>query len=176
MALGPPAVQLAAAAGAEQSPGRATIAVRYVLGAKPSVADAGATVRVGRYTSGGGAPTVRVGEPDAAEVSGLLLAWSGGTARVPLGRRVVVGRAHPGAVGAVVPLVGVDGRVNKRQLFVEADGEGALIGRLPAANPVHVEGRLLQPGGQLRVERLPLCIDLSCGAVELQLDRIEVSA
>jgi hypothetical protein len=65
--------------------------------------------------------------------------------------------------------------VNKRQVFVEATDAGAVIGRLPSANPVQVNGRLLQKGGQLPAAALPAEISLSDGEVTLVLAWVEAA-
>jgi hypothetical protein len=72
-------------------------------------------------------------------------------------------------------LSGASSKINKRQLWVEADEDGALIGRLSDANPVEVNGRLLQAGGQISIEDFPAQISLSSGELTLTLERIEPS-
>ena len=74
-----------------------------------------------------------------------------------------------------MPLAGATSKINKRQLWVEADEDGALIGRLSDANPVEVNGRLLQAGGQISIEDFPAQISLSSGELTLTLERIEPS-
>lgn len=171
--VGPPRVELLAAEGGDLPPGVAVVQVAFAPVAVAPEADAHATVRVGRYAPGAGPSTVRVAEP--IEGRSLLLSWPGGTARIPVGARVVVGRPHAEPVGAFVPLVGVGPRVNKRQVFVEATDAGAVIGRLPSANPVQVNGRLLQKGGQLPAAALPAEISLSDGEVTLVLAWVEAA-
>ena len=46
---------------------------------------------------------------------------------------------------------------------------------LSDANPVEVNGRLLQAGGQISIEDFPAQISLSSGELTLTLERIEPS-
>jgi hypothetical protein len=105
----------------------------------------------------------------------LRLSWSGGTTTIRDGNRIVLGRPHPAPSAGFVPLSGASSKINKRQLWVEADEDGALIGRLSDANPVEVNGRLLQAGGQISIEDFPAQISLSSGELTLTLERIEPS-
>jgi FHA domain-containing protein len=105
----------------------------------------------------------------------LRVSWPGGTTTVRDGNRIVLGRPHPAPSVGFVPLAGASSKINKRQLWVEADEDGALIGRLSDANPVEVNGRLLQAGGQISIEDFPAQISLSSGELTLTLERIEPS-
>ena len=105
----------------------------------------------------------------------LRLSWPGGTTTIRDGNRIVLGRPHPAPSVGFVPLSGATSKINKRQLWVEADEDGALIGRLSDANPVEVNGRLLQAGGQISIEDFPAQISLSSGELTLTLERIEPS-
>jgi hypothetical protein len=105
----------------------------------------------------------------------LRLSWPGGTTTIRDGNRIVLGRPHPAPSMGFVPLSGASSKINKRQLWVEADEDGAVIGRLSDANPVEVNGRLLQAGGQISIEDFPAQISLSSGELTLTLERIEPS-
>lgn len=173
--VGPPELEIVANEGGDLAQGRAIIGVSFAPARPAPKADAGATVRVGRYAPTGGDRTTRVLEPVDVAEDALLLSWPGGHARVGHGSRVVVGRAHAASVGPFVPLEGVTERINKRQLFVEATPDGAVIGRLTRANPVQVDGRLVQAGGQLMTDQLPVEISLSDGELLLRLDHLRAS-
>jgi hypothetical protein len=105
----------------------------------------------------------------------LRLDWDGGSATIRAGSRVVLGRPHPEPTPGFVALTGAGTKVNKRQLWIEAGGDAAVIGRLSEANPVEVKGRLIQAGGQISIDRFPAEISLSNGAFTLTLDRIAAS-
>lgn len=115
-------------------------------------------------------------DPDATLINdptedGLVVRWGDHVAQVGPGVRVVLGRPHADAAGHFVALHGATNEINRRQLFVEAGPEGsAVIGRLSSANAVQVNGRLVQPGGQLAVSRLPVEVSLSKGALVLVLE------
>jgi hypothetical protein len=116
-----------------------------------------------------------LGVQDDTAPEQFRLSWPGGTATIRSGNRVVLGRPHPAPSLGFVPLAGAGSKINKRQLWVEADEDGALIGRLSDANPVEVNGRLLQAGGQISIEDFPAQISLSSGEMTLTLERIEPS-
>jgi hypothetical protein len=64
-------------------------------------------------------------------------------------------------------LVGAGATVNKVQAWIEVQRDGVRIGRLSQANPVQVDGRVLQPGGD---------VDVARGAVVLRLsNELEIS-
>ncbi len=115
-------------------------------------------------------PTGRVADP-GADRGGLVVRWRDQEVSISQGVRVVLGRPHPHASGSFVPLHGATNEINRRQLFVEPSPEGgAVVGRLSGANAVQVNGRLVQPGGQLAVAELPVEISLTNGALVLELD------
>ena len=116
-----------------------------------------------------------LGVTDETSPEQLRLSWPGGTTTIRDGNRIVLGRPHPAPSVGFVPLSGASSKINKRQLWVEADEDGAVIGRLSDANPVEVNGRLLQAGGQISIEDFPAQISLSSGELTLTLERIEPS-
>ncbi|MEM6927603.1 MAG: hypothetical protein AAF602_11780, partial [Myxococcota bacterium] len=141
----------------------------------------GVTVRAGRHAAQPPPTATRrvadPGDPNSTVVDdvepsrGLVLAWGEHTAPVTPGLRVVLGRPHPDAAGSFVALHGAPNEINRRHLFIEAGPDGsAVIGRLSSANAVQVNGRLVQPGGQLAVTRLPVEISLSKGALVISLE------
>ena len=87
--------------------------------------------------------------------------------------RAVFGRPHKAPSPGFVPLTGAGTKINKRQLWVEAGGGGVIVGRFSEANPVEVAGRLVQPGGQIAVDRFPVDVSLSNGEMKLTIDRVE---
>jgi hypothetical protein len=138
-----------------------------------AVPDDGMTIRVG---APGARPAVaHVPAPSRSDATqrveepgpGARLAWPGGQAWAPLGARVLLGRPHDGAPPGFVPLVGAGATVNKVQAWIEVQRDGVRIGRLSQANPVQVDGRVLQPGGD---------VDVARGAVVLRLsNELEIS-
>ena len=71
-----------------------------------------------------------------------------------------------------MPLSGASSKINKRQLWIEASEDGALIGRISDANPVEVKGRLVQAGGQISIDAFPAEINLSNGEMKLTVERL----
>ena len=132
------------------------------------------TVRVGKPASGSltDLPTERVPEM-ATDGSRVRVQWPRGSTTVTGGTRVILGRPHQPASPGFVPLTGAAGKINKRQLWIEARSGGVVIGRFSEANPVEVAGRLVQQGGQIAVDRFPVQVTLSNGEMQLTIDRIE---
>jgi hypothetical protein len=119
--------------------------------------------------------TQNVPELGGAEGEGpeeLRVTWAEGETTIRGGARAVLGRPHTGETPGFVPLTGASTKINKRQVWIEAEGGGAVIGRLSDANPVEVNGRLLQAGGQIDVDTLPAEISLSSGELVLTVDRL----
>ena len=102
----------------------------------------------------------------------LKVSWTGGDSTIRAGSRVVLGRPHGASAPGFVPLEGATSKINKRQLWIEASEDGALIGRLSDANPVEVKGRLVQAGGQISIDAFPAEISLSNGEMKLTLERL----
>lgn len=121
-----------------------------------------------------GEGTERLPDPAGGAVPGgsvARLQWAGGQCAIPVGTRVVLGRPHDQPQGSFVALTGASARVSRRQAWVEPQVEGAQVGRLKDANPVVVNGQLLQPGGSIAVDGYPVHIDLSSGDLGLTLHR-----
>jgi len=132
------------------------------------------TVRVGRPSP------MPLADPPTERVSGVVpdgsrlrVEWDSGSTSVPVGVRAVFGRPHKAPSPGFVPLTGAGTKINKRQLWVEAGGGGVIVGRFSEANPVEVAGRLVQPGGQIAVDRFPVDVTLSNGEMKLTIDRVE---
>jgi hypothetical protein len=97
---------------------------------------------------------------------GLRLRWGGGDASLPVGTTFALGRPHAGAPSPFIALTGASARVNKQQLWMAAAGASVRVGRYPAANPVHVNGKALSPGEEVVVS-VPAEIVLSKGELTL---------
>ncbi|MEQ1506110.1 MAG: hypothetical protein ABMB14_28010 [Myxococcota bacterium] len=168
--VGPLQLDVLVAEDTPQASGTAIVQVGFQPGAPAPTATPDATVRAGRYADEAiSGTTHRVAEPTGSAVA--VLVWPGGSAFLAEGVRSVLGRPHPGSSGSFVPLHGATPTINKRQLFVEPTDGGAIVGRLAGANPVQVNGRLLQPGGEVELAGFPIHLSLSDGALCPILDR-----
>ena len=106
----------------------------------------------------------------SAGTGDLLLSWTGGQLALPVGATVVAGRPHPDAPPQFVSLTGAGAKVNKQHFWIAVGTATVRIGRLPAANPVHVDGRSLAAGEE--VEVTPPCeLALSHGDLAITLRR-----
>jgi hypothetical protein len=133
------------------------------------------TVRVGRSIAPRPLiepPTVRV-RSESLNGGGLRVEWERGSANVPDGSRIVLGRPHQPPADGFVGLSGANAKINKKQLWIEAGAGGVIIGRFSEANPVEVAGRLIQSGGQIAVDRFPVDVSLSNGEMNLKIHRVE---
>jgi hypothetical protein len=106
-----------------------------------------------------GTDTVHVDDVTAARV---MLRWAGGEAPCALGATVVVGRPHPDAPPQFVALAGAGPTVSKQHFWIAATPGKVRIGRFAKANPVHVNGQLVEAGAETEVA-LPAEISLSRG-------------
>ncbi len=88
--------------------------------------------------------------------------WTGGSAALPLGATVVIGRPHTDAPAQFIALTGAGSTVNKQHLFLVAGPAKVRVGRFPKANPVHVNGSPLGAGEEIEIAR-PVEISLSRG-------------
>ncbi|MBN1334836.1 MAG: DUF3662 domain-containing protein [Deltaproteobacteria bacterium] len=169
---GPLTVRLLVDESADLPEGVARIRAAFAPGAEPSPEDGEITIRLGRMSPA--ASTERLSEPLGPGT--LVLSWPGGHASVPSGVRVVLGRPHEAPQGSFVALHGAGSKVSRRHAWVENTGESVLVGRVPAANPVQVNGRALQPGGSLTLEALPAELSLSSGALVVHIHGPEGTA
>jgi hypothetical protein len=99
---------------------------------------------------------------DDQTAPGHVLFWAGGSAPLPLGTTVVVGRPHPEAPKHFIALTGAGSKVNKQHVWIAATSTSLRIGRFAKANPVHVNGQPVAAGEDLQVA-LPAEISLSRG-------------
>jgi len=106
-----------------------------------------------------GTDTVHVDDTLAPRV---MLRWPGGEAPCALGATVVVGRPHPDAPPHFIALAGAGPTVSKQHFWIAATPGRLRIGRFAKANPVHVNGQLLEAGGEMEVA-VPAEISLSRG-------------
>jgi hypothetical protein len=88
-----------------------------------------------------------------------------------MGLRVTIGRPHDDPGGRFIALAGASSRINKQQAWIEVAGSELRVGRFSTANPVTVNGRLVQPGGEIGVDGDVARIDLSNGELLLELQR-----
>jgi hypothetical protein len=107
---------------------------------------------------------------DDQTAPGHAVFWAGGSAPLPLGTTVVIGRPHPEAPAHFIALTGAGAKVNKQHIWLAATTNGVRIGRFAKANPVHVNGQPIAAGEDLEVA-LPAEISLSRGDFVLTLQR-----
>jgi hypothetical protein len=107
---------------------------------------------------------------DDQTASNHVLYWQGGSAPVPLGATVVVGRPHDEPPAHFIPLAGAGAKVNKQHFWIAAAPDRLRIGRFAKANPVHVNGQPIAAGEDLEVA-LPAEISLSRGDFVLTVQR-----
>jgi hypothetical protein len=107
---------------------------------------------------------------DDQTAPGHVMYWSGGSAPLPLGTTVVVGRPHPEAPAHFIGLAGAGSKVNKQHFWIAATGSSLRIGRFAKANPVHVNGQPVAAGEDLEVA-LPAEVSLSRGDFVLTVQR-----
>jgi hypothetical protein len=89
------------------------------------------------------------------------LRWAGGHAPLPA-TTVILGRPHAEAPNNFIALTGAPPTVSKQHVFITLTDSGIKVGRFPKANPVHVNGELVEPGAEVEVA-LPAEISLSRG-------------
>ena len=99
----------------------------------------------------------------------IYLAWSGQQVTIQAGQRVMVGRYHDGSPKDFVGLEGASNRISKHHLTVANGARGVTIHRPAGANPLAVNGRSIERGGECFVEQLPVELKLSNGEVVLRL-------
>jgi hypothetical protein len=148
--------------------GDAVIRVAFVPTEKASAPRAGEmTMRFDGWAVAGeiiAKPTDTVHVADTATFA--TMRWSGGEARLAIAQTLIAGRPHADAPPHFISLHGAGATVNKQHFWIAATPTGVRIGRYPKANPVHVNGALLDAGGELEVTR-PAEISLSRGDLML---------
>jgi hypothetical protein len=119
---------------------------------------------------------VRPGSPtdtvivDDQTAPGHVLYWAGGSAPLPLGAIIVVGRPHEEPPAHFIALQGAGAKVNKQHFWIAATPHSLRIGRFAKANPVHVNGQPIAAGEDLEVA-LPAEVSLSRGDFVLTVQR-----
>jgi len=144
--------------------GDAVVRVAFVPTDKASAPRAGElTMRFDGWAVAGeivAKPTDTVHVADTAAYA--TMKWSGGEARLAIAQTMIVGRPHPEAPPHFIALHGAGPTVNKQHCWVAATPAGVRVGRYPKANPVHVNGALVDAGADIEVTR-PAEISLSRG-------------
>ena len=107
---------------------------------------------------------------DDQTAPGHVVYWAGGSAPLPLGTTIVVGRPHPEAPAHFIALAGAGAKVNKQHFWIAATPTSVRIGRFAKANPVHVNGQPIAAGEDLEVA-LPAEVSLSRGDFALTIQR-----
>ena len=132
------------------------------------------TVRVSPFGRSNNSPeeTERVAEPAAD--GALQLQWSHGSQYIPLSQKFRVGRASGGDTFNFIELIGANNKISKYQLAIENGRDSIVITRPQNANPVQVGNRLVQAGGKMQLDKLPVQISLSSGEMILKLDRVHM--
>jgi hypothetical protein len=159
----------------ELRPGDATIRVAFQPTEQLAAPRSGElTVRfdaaqlTGLMRAVGSTETVIV-QDTGAGVGSVKVRWSGGDALLAAGTTFAVGRPHAGAPSPFIALAGASPRINKQQLWLAAAGGASVrVGRYPAGNPVHVNGKALSPGEETTVA-VPAEIVLSRGELTLSV-------
>lgn len=154
--------------------GEGVVRVGFVATAQLPAVEAGElTVRFDAGALGGlmkavGSVETVIVQDSGAAPRAYRLRWPHGEATLALGATSVLGRPHPGAPAGFVSLTGASAKVNKQQLWLAPVAGGVRVGRLAAANPVHVGGEALAPGEE-RTVIAPVEIALSRGELVLTL-------
>ncbi len=159
----------------ELEPGHAVVRVAFVPTERFAASAAG-EMTVQFDTRAGGphvgptpaAATVHVSDAVEEPASTIVLRWPSGEAALPAGIPFVVGRPHPDPPARFVALTGANARISKQHLVVTAGSGRLRIVRLPSANPVHVDGRLLSAGEEMEAA-VPLELSLSRGEVVISV-------
>jgi hypothetical protein len=99
---------------------------------------------------------------DDQTAPGHVVYWAGGSASLPLGTTMVLGRPHEESPAHFIALAGAGSKVNKQHVWIAATPQSLRIGRFAKANPVHVNGQPIAAGEDLEVA-LPAEVSLSRG-------------
>jgi len=109
--------------------------------------------------------------PDAHVSPTFGLRWATGSVALPSGVFAILGRPHPGAPARFVPLDGASAKINKQQVLLSTGASTVRVARLPDANPVHVNGRSLDPGAEVELAP-PLRVSLSNDDLVIEVVRV----
>lgn len=158
--LGTPQLTLLVDEGGEVERGHGVFVVDWNPAGFVTKSNAGeVTVRLDRV-----AGKVKEHGAKTTPLGGAHLKHPSGTIALVPGLRHVLGRAHAHAGPEHVAIPGATGRINKRQVSVELQGDptaSASVTREPGdTNPVQVNGKVLAPGEKIEV-RLPAELLLS---------------
>ncbi len=126
------------------------------------------TVRLDGWAVAGEIDTMFVDDTGGGER--CTLEWPGGEARLEPGVTVMVGRPHPEAPARFIALTGAGAKVNKQHFWIALGTVGVRVGRLAAANPVHVNGQPVAASQEIEAA-LPVEISLSRGDLLLTVRR-----
>jgi hypothetical protein len=99
-----------------------------------------------------------------------VLRWPGGEAQLALGVTIIAGRPHADPPAHFIALAGAGAKINKRHLWLMAGTSTVRIGRFPGANPVQINGHLVEAGKDVEVG-VPAEISLSRGDLMMSVQR-----
>lgn len=114
--------------------------------------------------------TIAVDDGPGTQAARFVLRWRGGSMMVAAGHVVILGRPHADAPHKFVPLHGASAKINKRQVMLVTTPAALTVGRLPDANPVHVNGTKLAAGAQVTVAP-PVRVSLSNDELVVEITR-----
>lgn len=114
-------------------------------------------------------PVVAPAAPSVGPAAARLV-WRGGRVDLAEGTRYAFGRPHDGAPPRFIPLEGAPAEVSRVQAWVEVRDAEVRVGR-SGSNPVRVQGRPIQQGGEITVsapkveillgEAFPVAVELA---------------
>jgi hypothetical protein len=142
------------------------VTVRFDRPGPPSLTDVDTARTPGASL---GQPVVPAGGAALGVVVRLVLR-DGREVELPGGRRFVLGRVHADCPRNFIALPDADSGVSRRLFWVEPSATGVLVGRFPNTTELSVNGRPLQPGGQIEVLTFPVSI---AGSQDVVLARLE---
>ncbi|HUS31096.1 MAG TPA: FhaA domain-containing protein [Kofleriaceae bacterium] len=99
----------------------------------------------------------------SSTAAACTLRWGGsGEARLVAGTTMIAGRPHAESPPHFIALTGAAATVNKQHFWIAATASSIRVGRYAKANPVHVNGQLVEAGADIEAT-LPAEISLSRG-------------
>jgi hypothetical protein len=114
------------------------------------------------------------GVTDGARAVAARLSWTHGAADLVDGQRYAFGRPHDGAPARFIALTGAPVEVNRVHAWIEVRGEEVRVGRA-GTNPLRVQGKIVQPGGEISV-REPRIELLLSESVVMTVERTQRAA
>lgn len=122
--------------------------------------------------AGGLSATGPLSAAPLADAGGVRLRLNDGRQiDLPAGRRFLVGRVHADCPRNFIVISGATPDVSRKLFFVERSGRGALVIRHPEGTELSVNGRLLEPGGQVELDAFPATVTGSGDVVLARLER-----